>query len=355
MPYRPSAVASVITLAVAIAGVLAPAHAEPLKLNPVPQNRAAGLAIAGGKAAPQARVPVTVGREAPLLATSRTRVAKTSGTTSPTYQIWMSPEIADAWAAGFRGQGATITVVDDFSSSSYFSGNLGTGTQSLRHGEWTRLEASLVASSAAMASHDFLSGRSVTLAKTGLNVANLSYGMFAKAGYSVSQISWSAQESSLITYAKNGSAVISKAAGNDAVAIGAANRAGNTDYLSLALVGAPSAIFVGALDRNGTVDSKANLASYSNFAGSDPKVQNQFLTVGVRGDLTKLYGTSFAAPIVSGYAAVLGSKFTSATPTQITTRLLDTARTDTINAYSASVHGKGEASITRALAPASIN
>ena len=84
-------------------------------------------------------------------------------------------------------------------------------------------------------------------------------------------------------------------------------------------------------------------------------MQNQFLTVGVRGDLTRLYGTSLAAPVVSGYAAVLGSKFTSATPTQITRRLLDTARTDTINGYNASVHGKGEASLTRALAPISIN
>jgi subtilisin family serine protease len=75
----------------------------------------------------------------------------------------------------------------------------------------------------------------------------------------------------------------------------------------------------------------------------------------VRGDLTALYGTSFAAPVVSGYAAVLGSKFTKATPTQIANRLLDSARTDTITGYDVSIHGQGEASITRALAPASIN
>ena len=42
------------------------------------------------------------------------------------------------------------------------------------------------------------------------------------------------------------------------------------------------------------------------------------------------------------------------TPTQIASRLLNTARTDTINGYDRSVHGRGEASITRAMAPASI-
>ena len=70
-------------------------------------------------------------------------------------------------------------------------------------------------------------------------------------------------------------------------------------------------------------------ASYSNSAGDNVLVRNNFLTVGVAGDKTGLYGTSFAAPSVSGYAAVLGSKFTSATLTQIINLLLTTARQDT--------------------------
>jgi subtilisin family serine protease len=343
-----SAIPMTMSAVLAVGAMLAaPLHAD---------TKASGLVKAGSVAPSNARIPVTRGVDQPLLKFSPSRSAKApSKTNTPQYQSWMSSEIADAWSSGFKGQGATITVVDDFSSSRFYSGNLGTGTQSLRHGEWTRLEASMVAPSAAMASHDFNSGRGVALARNGLNVANLSYGMFAKSGYSVSQIGWSAQETSLISYATNGSAVISKAAGNDAVAVGASNKAGNTDYLNLALVGTQSAIFVGALDRNGTTSQKANLAAYSNFAGTDEAVQRQFLTVGVRGDLTNLYGTSFAAPIVSGYAAVLGSKFTMATPTQIASRLLDTARTDTINGYSATIHGKGEASIARALAPTAID
>jgi subtilisin family serine protease len=134
---------------------------------------------------------------------------------------------------------------------------------------------------------------------------------------------------------------------------GAANRQGSQD-LNSALIGTQSTIFVGALDRNGSLSRPASLASYSNFAGSDPKVQNQFPVVGVEGHKTGLYGTSFAAPVVSGYSAVLGSKFTRATPTQIVDRLLGTARTDTVANYDMRIHGRGEASISRALASASI-
>ncbi|MET3518547.1 MULTISPECIES: S8 family serine peptidase [unclassified Mesorhizobium] len=273
-------------------------------------------------------------------------------TTQATVQSWMSPEVGAAWAAGYKGSGVTITIVDDFSSTSRFSGNFGLGTQNQRHGEWTRQEASMVAPLAAIRSKDFSTGSSVALA-AGLNVLNLSYGMYARAGYSTSQIGWAPEEASIISYATKGSAVVSKAAGNDAVAVGGIKN-GQQDYLNLALVGKASAIFVGALSTNGTTTSKAQLASYSNYAGSNPLVQSHFLVVGVTGSKTGLYGTSFAAPIISGYAAIVGSKFTTATPTQITNQLLNTARTDTLLNYNASVYGKGEASLSRALAPASI-
>jgi subtilisin family serine protease len=188
-----------------------------------------------------------------------------------------------------------------------------------------------------------------------LNVLNLSYGMFAANGLRNAQIAWTPRESSVITYAHNGAAVVVKSAGNHAIAVGGVNSSGEVDYLDRALIGADAAIFVGALVGHGTVANPTSLASFSNFAGTDLTVQNQFLGVGVRSDVTGLNGTSFAAPIVSGYAAVIGSKFTTATPVQITNQLLNTARTDTILNYSAAVHGRGEASIARALAPASIN
>ncbi|AZO11822.1 MULTISPECIES: S8 family serine peptidase [unclassified Mesorhizobium] len=272
--------------------------------------------------------------------------------TTQAVQGWMSPDVGAAWAAGYKGKGVTITVVDDFSSSSRFSGNLGLGTQYQRHGEWTREEASMIAPLATIKSKDFSTNSAVTLAP-GLNVLNLSYGMYAKAGYSVSQIRWSPEESSIISYATNGKAVVAKAAGNDSVAVGGIT-GGQQDYLDIALVGKASAIFVGALSTNGTTANPAQLAWYSNYAGSNPLVQSHFLVVGVDGSKTGLYGTSFAAPIIAGYAAIIGSKFTSATATQITNDLLKTARTDTLANYNPSIYGKGEASLSRALAPVSI-
>ena len=272
--------------------------------------------------------------------------------TTQAVQSWMSPDVGAAWAAGYKGKGVTITIVDDFSSTSRFSGNFGIGVQYQRHGEWTREEASMIAPLATIRSKDFSTSSSVALAP-GLNVLNLSYGMYARAGYSPTQIGWAPEEASIISYATKGSAVVSKAAGNDSIAVGGIKN-GQQDYLDIALVGKASAIFVGALSTNGTTSNKAQLASYSNYAGSNPLVQSHFLVVGVAGNKTGLYGTSFAAPIISGYAAIVGSKFTTATPTQITNQLLNTARTDTLVNYSASVYGKGEASLSRALAPLTI-
>jgi subtilisin family serine protease len=264
---------------------------------------------------------------------------------------WMNSEIGKAWSLGFRGQGTSITIIDDFRSGSTYAGNLRGVTERRRHGEWTALEAAMIAPSAKVYTHDFGNTAAVKL-QSGLNTLNLSYGMMAPKGYTT--IGWSQRETSIISYARDGKAVVVKAAGNDAVAIGAANAAGQMDYLNRDLTGRQSAIFVGALNTHGTVEKKATMASYSNFAGTNKTVQKQFLVVGVTGNMTNLYGTSFAAPIVSGYASVLGSKFTKATPTQITNQLLNTARTDTIAGYSASIHGRGEASISRALAPATI-
>ena len=211
----------------------------------------------------------------------------------------------------------------------------------------------MLAPRATLRSQDFSSGITVPLV-SGLNVLNLSYGMFAPKGYTVNQIGWSNQEKSIISYATNGNAVISKAAGNDAVAVGGVTASGKVDYLAKALIGTQSVIFVGALSSNGSTTSRASLAYYSNFAGSNTAVQRNFLVVGVEGGKTGLYGTSFAAPVITGYAAILGSKWTTATSTQVANQLLATARTDTLTNYSAAKYGRGEASLTRALAPVTI-
>lgn len=271
------------------------------------------------------------------------------------YYCWMSSEIQGAWNAGYKGAGVAMTFVDEFTGTDAFAGNLGDGTLTQLHGQWTMKQAGMLAPEALAFADDYNVEVPVTLQAGKLNVLNLSFTFGGAAAFYSPSFNWAAypQEQSIITAARNGTAVIAKSAGNDAVAVGTAKR-GVLDFLGTALIGTQSTIFVGSLDFNGTTAKKAPLSSYSNFAGSNPDVQSHFLVVGVDYKATGLAGTSFAAPVIAGYSAVLGSKFTSATPTQIANQLLGTARTDTILNYSRSVHGVGEASIARALAPVAI-
>lgn len=274
-----------------------------------------------------------------------------SSTQTGTYFSWMHNEIQSAWAQGFWGQGVSIKVIDTYQDT-FLTGDLGNGLHSLTHGDWTKQEVTFIAPQSDVDGIDYSLSTPVAL-DPGLNVLNLSFGMKAAQG---ATLQWDGQTNSIIQYAQNGSAVVVKSAGNDyGAAVGAVDSNNTVDHLGLALVGAPSAIFVGALGRNGSVANPAPIASYSSVAGNNTAVQSHFLVVGVEGGITGLYGTSFAAPIVSGYAAILGSKFTTATPSQITNQLLQTARRDTIANYSAAVHGQGEASIANALAPQTIH
>ena len=276
------------------------------------------------------------------------------GTNSDGTSCWMSPDIGAAWAVGLTGAGTVMTFVDDFSSSSRFSGDFGDGTQTLRHGEWTTKEAGLIAPGSTINIDDFSTEFAIDLQDGVLNIVNASYGLVGKSAFYSSNI-WNSypQEQSIIDAAQAGTALISKAAGNDAVAVGTASK-GSLDYLNVGLIGTQTAIFVGALDHNGTPYDPASLASYSNYAGSNVDVQEHFLAVGVEGSKTGLYGTSFAAPVISGYAALLGQKFQTTDATLITNKLLDTARTDTLVNYNAATYGQGEASLANALAPESI-
>ena len=264
---------------------------------------------------------------------------------------WASSDVKAAWTQGYLGRGTTVTVVDDYAATPV-SGKLvdSQPTQILPHGSWTSMQVGMLAPLAKVEQVQF--GNAAIPLSTGLNIMSLSYGIYASTIYS--GINYNAQSQSLIDMASNGTAVVVKAAGNDAVAIGAANSSGKKDFFNDALKNGLSTIFVGALDDNGTADKKTSKAWYSNYAGSDAVAQKRMLFVGVRADITGLYGTSFAAPIVSAYASLLGSKFRSASATAISNQLLNTARTDTIAFYDPTVYGKGEASLSRALAPVTI-
>ncbi len=274
------------------------------------------------------------------------------------YFSWMSSDVKSAWRQGYQGQGATMYFVDDFSNSSKFVGKLKRRNQYQGHGYWTTEEASLLAPQATVVTQDFSTEMPISL-PSGFTAVNLSYGLI---GNSNGIINWNQypQEQSIIAAATNGTALISKSAGNDStstvkVAVGQATPSGQLDYLNVGLIGTQSTLFVGSLDYNGSTSNPAPMSYYSDIAGTDPNVQSHFLTVGVDYSTTNLAGTSFAAPVITAYAAILSSKFPSATPTQVANQLLATARTDTVVNYDPSVYGMGEASLSNALAPSSIH
>ncbi|MRD55184.1 S8 family serine peptidase [Betaproteobacteria bacterium LSUCC0115] len=110
-------------------------------------------------------------------------------------------------------------------------------------------------------------------------------------------------------------------------------------------------IIVGALSQAG-----GSMASYSNKAGA---YYDRFLVADGRGmqqaDGSYMQGTSFAAPRVSGYAAILRQKFPNLNAEKSSLILLDTAKWSsswgTKSPTTQAVYGMGEANLSRALAP----
>ena len=170
-------------------------------------------------------------------------------------------------------------------------------------------------------------------------------------------------------------AVIVKAAGNDSIP-------SDKEPLVKALAGnssiSPRLLVVGALNLVGFTNAPATISNYSNTASSDSSVSSRFLvasgttpfgtgylarngvpieaTTSVDPDGTALgnVGTSYAAPRVAGYVAILRSKFPNLNAEKSASIMLDTARYDTLSCNpncNPAIYGKGEASLSRALAP----
>ncbi len=256
---------------------------------------------------------------------------------------YQSPEVWAAWAQGYKGQNTVINVHDDFTTVAGFN-----------HGAWVSLFASSTAPSASVVGHQYGGQAIVGITPNKLNIFNMSYGKYSPTGTG----SLVASTAAIIGYAQKGQAVVTFAAGNDAIPMGGVVKLGEMrgriDIMAVPLAGQPSALIVGALSTNGTTSKPASMAGYSNTASASPVFQKNFLVVGVDTSAGIPAGTSYAAPIVAGYAAILGSKFTTASATAVTNQLLTTARTDTVAGYNPAIHGRGEASISRALAPVSI-
>ena len=159
----------------------------------------------------------------------------------------------------------------------------------------------------------------------------------------------------------------------------------------------PRVLIVGALNRYartanpqsfGTISTRARIASYSNRAGANPAMQERFLleyggspyreavrlcdagTPASTGcanqqDLqdasSSIAGTSFAAPRVAGFAALLRDKFPRLSGAQTANLLLETATTQGLACHTGAarkspscaknIYGQGRVDIGNALAP----
>lgn len=280
--------------------------------------------------------------------------------------VWQSNEVAQAWRSGYLGQGATIHVHDSFAantlhvkldSRSSWENLLWWKYTDLSHGEVVSRVAQSTALLAKIERNQWNDG-TIKLQEGRFNVVNLSYGLVGSTNQATVEYAKSLQVASI---AASGAGLVVKAAGNAGRSL---SDSGGGDALNIALKSSGAVIFAGALEEHGTnlrttrypwgsYTPGTRKADYSNSPGSDHEYQSKFLMVGVPSTLTTS-GTSFAAPQISGYAAIVSSKFRSATPAGVANQLLGTARTDRISGYDPTLHGKGEASLTRALAPKAI-
>ena len=299
------------------------------------------------------------------------------------------PEALSAWQQGWTGSGVNIMIEDSIFQA---------------HGAVTTLLANRYAVGATYYGFNFSTNLGVynsngTVAQpssiVNIGVVNASYGanLSALIGHNRP---WTDSELATAATAFNSSAqnvvgrhtgsvgfanfnytdaVIVKAAGNDSIV---ANQEPLVKALASNTLINPRLLVVGAITKAGFTNSPATISNYSNTAGADNSVVSRFLVAsgttpfgtgdvalnGIPIDATTsvdpngvnlgAVGTSYAAPRVSGYVAIVRDKFPNLDAVKTASIMLDTARYDTLTCYpncDPSIYGKGEVSLSRALAP----
>jgi hypothetical protein len=282
-----------------------------------------------------------------------------------------SEDVLAAWNNGWTGFGKNILTVDTYKNAAncnpFSSDNLSNChgiTTALISGPTTAIGATpyLLDWSGTASIRNF---NGTVATPVSMNVVNLSYTYLGADAQFYSNITTSFLESNYQGFDLS-NAVITKAAGNTSVT-------SNNDVFSKTLADnsntAARLLIVGAVDGNGSPSSRVDIAAYSNTAGTYAPVANRFVlangnapwaTGGVYMNgwaidgASNNNGTSYAAPLVAGYAAIIQQKFPGLNAANTSNIILDTARYDTLTCYPScdtSIYGKGEASLSRALAP----
>jgi hypothetical protein len=288
-----------------------------------------------------------------------------------------STDVLAAWNNGWTGLGKNILTIDTYENANMCN-PLSYNNLLNCHGITTALISGLTT---AIAATPYLLDSSGLLDYSGtasirnfdgtvatpasMNVVNLSYTYIGANAQINSNTATSFLRSNYQGFDLS-NAVITKAAGNHAVT-------SNNDVFSKTLADnsntAARLLIVGALNGNGSLTSRVDIADYSNTAGTYTPVSNRFVLangnapwstggVYINGWLIPgppiNAGTSYAAPLVAGYAAIVQQKFPGLNAANTSNIILDTARYDTLTCYPScdtSIYGKGEASLSRALAP----
>lgn len=113
----------------------------------------------------------------------------------------------------------------------------------------------------------------------------------------------------------------------------------------------PVRIFVG-VGYSESPHSMISVSNESNYPGSRNELQDIFLLS--RFHVDAVANSVQAAELVVNYRNIVSRKFNEDNDQMLADHLLNSARRDTIYGYSPSLHGKGEVSLHRALAPFSI-
>ena len=279
-------------------------------------------------------------------------------------------EVMDAWKLGWTGKGVNV-LIEDFI---YESHGAITSLLAYRYAPGStfygwNIDPYTLNSSIVDKDNKNVPIKTGTLIKIG--VVNASYvGTNPDADYqAVTSRFMNPSFQGQVNYAD---AVITKAAGNDRLT-------SENEPINKAMVGIPSlsnrVLIVGALSQAGDIKTPVDIASYSNTAGTDPAVNSRYLLAsgttpfspgdlavdGVPINSTNSFisnaGTSYAAPRVAGMVAIVRSKFPNLSASQTASIMLDTARYDTLICSKTlagcdpAIYGRGEASLSRALAP----
>lgn len=302
----------------------------------------------------------------------------------------LNPEVTAAWAQGWTGKGVNVLVSDNLINIGLCSGN-----SSYCHPVKTAMNLALTAPGATIYGSDYgfntaaVDMRGNTLSgTTPINVINLSWFYQASwncgngnctaptaAQYNSELASLTGVHQGFVNILNGTTAIPNISNLNNAVVVIAAGNDGLDAKYNLtvnALANADSVksrtLVVGATTSNGTTASPTTIASYSNRAGSVSAISDRFVlangnlpysnTVTLNGALSNGgMGTSYAAPVIAGYSAIVMQKFPNLSAPQVASVILDTARYDTLSCNTApggcdpSIYGRGVASISRALAP----